>query len=184
MSNEKLARGRAENTARLRRWAESVLAMPAGHHDEDMTAAADHILATTAPPTMADVEWDNKTHILSGATTHGGGDVVMLSVSHNGNTITTNRGTWVRRLLTPNGKRYELREVADKPGHPETLTTVEDYENAPAGTVVAIASRDASRPLPMMKGSDGVWLMKSAKGRFNDHMAGDKRRVLRWGWGA
>lgn len=47
MSNEKLARGRAENTARLRRWAESVLAMPAGHHDEDVIAAAAPDLAET-----------------------------------------------------------------------------------------------------------------------------------------
>ena len=85
--------------------------------------------------------------------------------------------------FTPNGKRYKLVEVTVDE-HPETLTTLEDYEDAPAGTIVAAASRRGSKPFPMMKGSDEIWvMMKSVKGRFNYYMAGDKRQVLRWGWG-
>lgn len=76
-------------------------------------AAAEVVVENTASLTMEDVEWDDDKHLLGGATASGGGEVVMLSVSHNGNTITTNRGVWVRRLLTPNGKKYDLHELAD-----------------------------------------------------------------------
>lgn len=180
-----------ENTARLRRWAESVLAMPAGHHDEDMLAAADHIMATTTPPAMDEVEWDEEKHALTGAVVDVGGgpiEVVMLAGSVDGIDYVTLDGKFgyePRYYFTPNGKRYELREVGageseddEKPEHPATLTTVEDYENAPRGTIVDL---------------DGTVALRSALGWFytgNDSAYGaqdmfhlGEGTVLRWGWG-
>lgn len=101
-----------EKRQRLARFfAEQVLTSETSTIEE--RAAAEVVVENTAPLTMEDVEWDDKKHLLGGATTSGGGEVVMLSLSHNGNTITTNRGVWVRRLLTPNGKKYDLHELAD-----------------------------------------------------------------------
>ena len=38
---------------------------------------------------------------------------MLLSLSRSGKSVITNRGVWVRRLLTPNGKKYDLHELAD-----------------------------------------------------------------------
>lgn len=171
-----------------REWAEIKLAMPTGHLDADVIAAAEHILATTTDPlTMADVEWDDEKHRLAGADWDGA-PIVMLDTAEDATIYAlevSGKSMWeiLRSRLAPNGKRYRLVEVTGDE-HPETLTTVEDYENAPAGTVVAAAPRYRSMPLPMMKEADGIWVMlKSARGRFNEHMAGTERRVLRKGWG-
>ena len=76
--------------------------------------------------------------------------------------------------LTPNGKRYKLVE---KPDHPEVLETVEDYRNAPEGTVVA---RDNLSP--WWKTDDGTWERiydeKSDTGMAFQHGV---YKVLRWG---
>ena len=190
MSNEKLARGRAENTARLRRRAESVLAMPAGHHDEDVIAAAEHIMATTTEPTMADVEWDDEKHRSMGATTPAGYEVVMLWVDEHecfDNEVTrlivTDVGLWDPKSLTPNGKRYELREAGTVKEslivHPETLTTLEDYEGAPEGTIVA---SNGKWEVPHMR-QNGLW-WRSGIACDNEFMARNCHPVLRWGWDA
>lgn len=101
-----------EKRQRLARlFAEQVLKSETSTIEE--RAAAEVVVENTSPLTMEDVEWDDEKHLLGGATTSGGGEVVMLSLSHNGNTITTNRGVWVRRLLTPNGKKYDLHELTD-----------------------------------------------------------------------
>ena len=181
--------------AAARRWAHEYMLcnfeIPE-HAQDDEYMAAKYITQCLAPPTMEDLQWDRDRHFLAGAT-DGEYDYVMISpYRHDEESFleiatidcgSSNLMMIDAHSLTPNGKKYELVEVAGDE-HPETLTTVEDYEDAPSGTVVAAASRDGSRPLPMMKGSDEVWLMmKSAKGRFNYHMAGDKRLVLRWGLG-
>ena len=147
-------------------------------------AAADHILATTTEPTMDEVEWNEDTHALTGAVVDVGGgpvDVVMLAGSVDGIDYATLDGKFgyePRYYFTPNGKKYELREVTDKPENPETLRTVEDYENAPEGTVVA-----GTCDYPWVKndsgawGDEGIWLT-------DREMAHRERQVLRWGWGA
>ena len=61
-----------------REWAESKLAMPTGHLDADVIAAAEHIMATTTPLSMADVEWDDEKHRGAGATDTNGRLWVML----------------------------------------------------------------------------------------------------------
>lgn len=117
---------------------------------EKAKAAAEYILEHTAPKTMADVHWDDEEHHLAGATTPSGIEVVMLWLNTGINHIATDHGLYARAMLTPNGKRYELREITE-PDHPEVLETVEDYENAPEGTIIA-------RPgcLPWTK-DDGLW---------------------------
>lgn len=140
----------SNDTARLRRWAESVLAMPAGHHDEDVLAVADHILATTGPLTMADVEWDDK-HFLAGATINEGDsakEMVMCGFTRDGEIYVVEpnpgrgkRGYWpMPGDLTPNGKRYELVEVTDKPENPvePSAKTMDEYSLAERADMVGM----------------------------------------------
>lgn len=177
MSNEKLAR----------QWAERIKAAPDETYVDDVVAAAEHILATTTPPTMADVEWNDEKHHLGGAIDAEGTEVVMIGtfsgtirvwdvdeVNERFAPVLENPGT-----LTPNGKRYELREIGapEQPTHPETLVTEQDYANAPAGTVVA-----ESHYFAWQKNQFGAW--RKVKTRLTDReMAGTERQVLRWGWG-
>lgn len=113
----------SNDTARLaREWATSTL--PKG--DAKTLAAIEHIMATTKEPTMADVEWDDEKHHLAGATTPKGHDAVMMwcdeeDTGH----IVTDLGEWRPDQLTPNGKKYELREVVDRPDH--TGKTMDEY---------------------------------------------------------
>lgn len=130
MSNEKLAR----------QWANDYLKNIDADALPELHAAAQVVLAHTAPPTMADVEWDDDTHYLAGCMSPYG-SIVMLR-PQGANMIVHDLNSDLTEVfdsddLIPNGKRYELREVGagepDAPTHPETLTTVEDYENAPHG---------------------------------------------------
>lgn len=160
-----------------RQWATSTL--PRG--DAKTLAAIEHILATTTEPTMAGVKWEHEKHHLAGATTLAGFDAVMMwcdeeDTGH----IITDLGEWRPDQLTPNGKRYELREVGapEEPEHPETLTTLEDYENAPEGTIVA---SNGQWEVPHMK-QNGLW-WRSGIACDNEFMARNCHPVLRWGWG-
>lgn len=173
---------RSEQERLAREWAESKLAMPTGHLDADVLAAAEHILATTTKPTMADVEWDEEKHALTGAVVDVGGgpvQVVMLVGSVDGIDYVTLDGKFgyePRYYFTPNGKKYRLVEVtADE--HPETLETLEDYENAPQGTIVALADSP-----PWSKTPSGGW-RQAGDYRTSPEMVGVKRKMLRWGWG-
>ena len=150
-------------------------------------AARERILATTNPLTMADVDWDYDAHYLAGAIFIADGEEVVMVRPH-GDRIITNKGNLLPEMLTPNGKRYELREVgatvssnenvgAEQPEHPATLETQADYENAPAGTVVAEPGGWACT-----KGSCGDWC--KVKTWLTDcEMIDTERQVLRWGWG-
>lgn len=174
-----------------RQWAESVRKSDP-IISERARAAADYILEHTVPPTMADVEWDPAKHYFAGATSFvSGHDVIMLEKLDGMITTFSRRDNTTRRNtpndLTPNGKRYELREVgatvssnenvgADQPDRPEVLTTVKDYANAPEGTIVARPEGDP-------------YMAKDCKWKRNGwpysatHVAGTPRTVLRWGWG-
>ena len=169
----------SNDTQRLaRQWADKILTSEAG--TPEALAAAEHIKATTTPLTMADVEWDNEEHHLAGATTPEGNDVVMMWWDDiDTDYIVTEKSAWQRRQLTPNGKRYELREVGEPEqlAHPATLVTEQDYENAPAGTVVA-----DSCALALTKHFSGEWTADSLC-LSNPDMAGREREVLRRGWG-
>lgn len=164
-----------------REWAESVNPkMP----NEYVCAARDHILATTKEPTMADVEWDAEKHVLAGATLLTNNDeqvdVVMLANDVSLIDYATMGGEYGYEhcsYFTPNGKRYELREVTDQPKRLDVLETMEDYEYVPVGTIVAM--RDCGA---WTKGYDGNWT-RGGEWITNGIMANTERQVLRWGWG-
>lgn len=152
---------------------------------DELAAASEHILATTTEPTMADVEWDDEKHYLAGAVyelDEHTCPVVMVGETRDGCEIYSvdldeNTGFWpMHGDLTPNGKRYELREVSDE--HPEMLRTVKDYENAPVGTIAAVDFF-----LPLVKLSRDIWASSMGDHYSNEGIAGVRRKVLRWGWG-
>lgn len=193
-------------------------------------AAAEHILATTTPPTMEDVEWDHEKHYLAGAVFQNAGtgttaEVVMFHKDGSGAIIAVDVEDGRPFIgdaskYSPNGKRYGLREVGagepdvrraralvedlardhklvdltdgklarvmnevldalapEKPDHPEVLETIEDYRDAPVGTVV---TRTTGGGVHMKYGADD-WRYTGLSGSDTDFdMAGSLHRVLRW----
>lgn len=113
----------ADREKLARQWAEEELKRVSGAVGS--TAAAEYILEHTAPPTMADAVWDEEKHYLAGATNSiGDTECVMIAEAEDmivhaelgeDRVLLTSPGA-----LTPNGKRYELREITE-PGHPEVL---------------------------------------------------------------
>lgn len=159
-----------------REWAERVKAAPSGMYSAEANAVAEIVLEHTTLSTMADVEWSDGKHYLAGATALDGQLEVMmwLDDTEHGHII-TDQGAWRPEQLTPNGKRYELREVK-KPEHPDTLTAFEDYENAPVGTVVAAPSDTC-----VIKFEYGWYAPRSSQ--KEDPIDFGRMVVLRWGWG-
>ena len=146
----------------------------------EIQAAANFILAHTTPPTMADVEWDDDEHYLAEAEYPYHGRVIMLSEKDGWSKYFDERERKaydvLARALTPTGKRYEIREIS-KPEHPETLTTVEDYENAPSGTIVA-----SNICPPYMKYELDSWTDNFGTTVSDEELVGGPTTVLRWGW--
>lgn len=185
----------SEQERLARQWADRVMTTTLERIDPVQRAAAQYILATIPAPTMADVEWDDKKHYLAGAVDVDGKEVVMLVEADE-----TIRVCAADRMglaypvleypntLTPNGKKYELREVGatvssnenvapDQPEHPKFLGTLEEYKAAPAGTIIA---KDGE--LPLMKAATGDWQARNRSARPAS-LAGYRFRVLRRGWG-
>ncbi len=173
---EKLAREWAEKN--YPEWVKVAEGTLAADLLEKAKAAAEYILARTTPDTMADVRWDHDTMPGTGALTENGDLWIMRDDA--GDSIDCISPDLVeiafvaKDFLTPNGKRYELREVPD---HPEVLKTVKDYANAPEGTVVA---RDNLSP--WWKTDDDTW-----ERIYCEHSDTDMAclsgvyKVLRWG---
>lgn len=144
-----------------------------------MEAAAEYILAHTTPSTMEGAEWDHEKHHMAGAYWEGDIPVVMIDpAGGDKTTVLTVEEEFIHEAddsdLVPNGKRYKLVEV---PAHPEVLETVEDYENAPLGTIVA---KDTFAP--WLKTSADSWT--SAYGEASNIGMADRPgtfHVLRWG---
>lgn len=165
-----------------RQWAERNKACEVS--SPEIQAAANFILAHTTPPTMADVEWDFDKHYLAGAVDLDGNEVTMVGVRDG--LIRVFDVADINRYyapvlenpnhLTPNRKRYELREISE-PEHPETLTTLEDYENAPSGTIVA-----SNICPPYMKYELDSWTDNFGTTVSDEELAGGPTTVLRWGW--
>lgn len=173
----------SNNTARLaREWAQFELDNAGEFSDKGRIAAAEHILATTTEPTMADVDWDTKKHRMAGADWDGHSPVIMIEEDYFGTIVAiTDDGAAVnapfKKDLTPNGKRYELREIGE-PEHPEVLTTREDYANAPEGTIVARGDYS-----PYVKRGPNAWTTEYRSLAYDEDMANTARQVLRKGWG-
>lgn len=164
-----------------RRLAEQYVRKGYENGNAELDEAATRILDATAPLTMEDVEWEDEKHRFAGATFDGSDDVVMLEAGEFRISVfdlEDEESFWTDHgYLVPNGKKYELREVTDKPEHPEVLHTVEDYENAPQGTIVALADSP-----PWSKTPSGGW-RQAGDYRTSPEMVGVKRKMLRWGWG-
>ena len=152
---------------------------------EKAKAAAEYIMEHTTPPTMEGVEWEHDLHHFAGATADTGAGVVMVDPHGPGITVfdldTEEVVAASPAEITPNGKRYELVETTDgpEPEHPKTLRTVEDYENAPVGTVVAMR-----RGKPWTKNKTCLWGREYNRALQveNERMSAVSREVLRWGW--
>lgn len=145
---------------------------------EKAKAAAEYILAHTTPPTMADVRWDHDTMPGTGALTENGDLWIMRDDA--GDSIDCISPDLVeiafvaKDFLTPNGKRYELREVPD---HPEILETYKDFRDAPEGTIVARYGM-----APWWKTDDDTW--ERGHNEASDAYMASKfhtLKVLRWG---
>ena len=172
-----------DNQERLaRQWAEKYLRYADESDSAELYAAAQIIKANTTKPTMADVDWDHDKHYLAGAVDAYGSEVIMHSRVDDCEIATIRPGdethggrNWDTDLI-PNGKRYKLVEVTDEPDRPEMLSTVEDYEDAPGGTIVALADSP-----PWSKTPSGGW-RQAGDYRTSPEMVGVKRKMLRWGW--
>lgn len=111
---------------------------------EKAKAAAQYILEHTDPPTMADVDWDDEKYFLAGATDSDGDPCVMVK-DRLGDEIwiidpsLQNMYRLPTYKLTPNGKRYELREVT-KPDHPvqPSTKTMDEYSPAERADMVGM----------------------------------------------
>lgn len=166
-------------------WAENVLAMPADQQDSYMLAAAEHILNTIDPATMADMEWNVETYYLAGAfytnaSTGTIDEAIMLDKDPSDSIFAiipeTQKLVVARSTkFVPNGKRYEFREVSG-PSHPKALRTVEDYEAAPVGTVVTSYENP-----PLVKREQGKWTSSYGYKYTDEDLAGVRSTVVRWG---
>ena len=154
---------------------------------EKAKAAAEYILEHMAPPTMADMEWDDDIHRGLGAVDDAGQEWVILQdddpyISLIG--LDLNPVGAKREELTPNGKRYELREITDVPDHLSELLTETDYLDAPIGTIIVVPGEGTTA---VQKLDDNEWGIAGIRTRVDaeacarasaDHGPGT---VLRWG---
>lgn len=189
-----------ENQERLARgWAEKYLKWNACEDSPELYAAAELVLARTKPQTMAEIGWRTSEHYLAGAVGLDGSEVVMLGLEGGHIRVCDVDDMHLDFMqvlecpsyLTPNGKRYELREVTvssgekvadDQEEHPKWLRDLEDYDDAPTFTIIC-APGDA----PGIKRTDGRWSFVGIDIHFNAidivEGGGAPMQVLRWGRG-
>lgn len=144
----------------------------------------------TPDPTMDDVQWSDEEHYLAGAEDYDGNEVIMLRKIYGSIQVcdADQRGVTFAPVmehsknLTPNGKKYELREVVDpldetiEPNCRRVLSTAEDYENASRGTVVSVSGKVAER------GFLGWYFTGFESDHGSEYMARlGEGTVLRWG---
>lgn len=165
MSNEKLAR----------QWAEKIKTLHVS--SPEMEAAAEHILDTTEPEKPQLTRWDG--------VEMDGREWVVQAVSETGalQLIAADGSAYAHDFaenVIPNRKRYELREIGagepDEPTHPATLTTEQDYNNAPKGTIVDIDD------CMVRRGMYG-WRISGARSQFTSYEMAQlgEGDVIRWG---
>lgn len=161
-----------------RKWAEQVdPRYPVSALEE---AARDYILSHIPALTMAG-RWDNKTHFLAGAT-YGITQEPMVMIGPNIDDFSIDcvapaRNSGYRvpdHLLTPNGKRYKLVEDTET-DHPATLTTVDEYDKAPNGTII----EERHTGFTFIKVGQSLW-RNAAKG-WGINAPSVPGDVLRWG---
>ena len=164
-----------------REWAENRMSIKSFTNNPTLEAVAEVVMLHTKPETMRDVVWDPKKHRGLGATDGYGNEWVMLKWNGAERIVCVTPDlekvhSIARFNLTPNGKRYGF--TAEEEGEHEVLETIEDYEQAPDGTVVLLDGNCA-----MTKGGQG-WLGTKYTAIRSDKLGGVERRVARWGWSA
>lgn len=164
-----------------REWAENRMSIKSFTNNPTLEAVAEVVMRHTKPATMRDVVWDPKKHRGLGATDGYGNEWVMLKWNGADRIVCATPDlekvhTIARLNLTPNGKRYKF--TAEGEGGHEVLGTIEDYREAPDGTVVLI---DNGHALTKRR---AVWVGARGSGRTPYDLGGVERRVARWGWGS
>ena len=162
-----------------RKWAEQVdPRYPASTLEE---AARDYILTHVPAPTMADIGWDARKHSLAGAVfdNDAGYKRECIMLVHDVGYIhfvdlDGKYGDDAACCFTPNGKRYRLVEDVE-PAHPRTLTSLEDYEDAPWGTIV----EERSTGFAFIKVGTSLW--RNAASGWGINAPSGSSDVLRWG---
>ena len=103
--------------------------------DKFTFAAAKFVIENTRPLTIKESGWIDEEHHLTGATNRVGNDVVMLRSrdfgSPHGYLIVCVDGDYDPDALTPNGKKYEVKEIV--PG-----LSSEQLEALPIGSIVGV----------------------------------------------
>lgn len=81
------------------------------------------------------------------------------------------------------GTNWERVHLDDLTLDPVELTTAEDYDNAPEGTIVedCFAPNEKHTGVTWQKSKDGRWRRTGAS--YYDSMPGTTRTVFRYGWG-
>ena len=167
---------------------------------EGYRAAARHILATTTPPTMADMspeereacQWMQATftkspheHIITQVFVKKArllrrSDGAMFEFHHDEVIPHPDLPRLEWPASEPVTEDTPEPEPESTPDHPTELTIEADYRNAPTGTIVATEGAEA-----WTKDLDGLWeTWGIIRGYSNYAMADEARQVLRWGWKA
>lgn len=157
-----------------------------GDHPAGREVAAKLLLQLTEEPSLENVEWDDKEHFLLGVLDTDGDDGVLVASTEYGTfdvyyPLYKGILTMASSCLRPNGRKYRITDEEDSAkageGHPEELSTVSDYENAPAGTIVALSTFT-----PWTKMSDGKWESGTSRVDSDDLRFSGPHKVLRWEW--
>lgn len=161
------------DTGIARRWAQIA------REDERLATqeAAKALLALLPEQTLDEIGWDWDTHHMAGAITPQEEEVVMLWFDDDANLVICAESAWRPDELTPTGNRYTLAKEDTQPEPPTVLRTVQDFEDAPSGTIVA----ERWYPPHMRLPSDEWWGASDNKTHKALANSGPWT-VLRWGW--
>lgn len=128
--------------------------------------------------TMDKIAWSDDVHRGMAAVDENGNTWIMQSEETRAINLIhpeTLASAWAyKKYLTPTGTRYELTPKRD---HPEELNTLDDYENAPIGTIVTTGSGH-----PITKTETG-WATSTGRTISSQRVAelGAHGKVHRWG---
>lgn len=163
-----------------RQWVEAWVEEPTNHL---LAAVYRHVLATTQPLTMADVGWDDEVH--AGLCAEHPKHEVVRMMYEDGDAIDcilpgmSLLRIWAEELTPLPGTRVDLspRREPAAPDRPTILSSVEDYDNAPVGTVIAYADDVA------VKRDDDRWYWSGQSGTSwaEDLADADPCTIVRWG---
>lgn len=139
--------------------------------------AAKALLALLPEPTLAEIGWDWDTHHMAGAITPQEEEVVMLWFDDDANLVICAESAWRPDELTPTGRRYKLAALNKQTAHTWYLTTAEEAEDVPEGTIIAKPGSE-----PYLMDDDLGWITPSGAYTHEHVVENLPWCVLRWGW--